>query len=646
MDIKLYTINKYVSANQQVVVETDNSAIFDSFYIDTGENVIGPLPGTQRTVEFTYQLLGPKAVSLIGLSGGNTWLRVFEDFFQVTTFDTYDPKITRIFESNGLKLPWDCPIISPNEWVEEDNINSVFKKFYDNLDYLNSSAKIYDNAPTEYIGWYGTYSYINTPKWHVYLKSADAYTEYLEVSASEYYADFSQANDIKFHDGFIWIASRADDMMVPYPTLYIIKDSTITDYLSEMVEVTQKSPRDFYGKIAAFDFDSKGNIFVLDSKYGEVVVYNDITATTRENKEIIYLFKWGGKESFLAKTQFVATNDLHVDNSNTVHKDTILIVDTGNSCVKRFSSTGTWISTITNPTSGTTVQDGGPISVTNDIHGNLHILTYDKTFVFDTEGIFLFDYDIQIGTTQQPKKIVSNYGPNGFIYIVFDHKVLKFTESGIFAGTLTSNLENLGIPELFSATQNENGSLYITAENAIIKYVDLVKIVSIKSDTSTLDWPLSSVLIDKEEFVQDWIYNRSFARLWDNIEIFRRSIFDKFESHEIQPGINSLFINTFNVSDELYFSNSKNDIIIGTNEFVIADVVNRVIKKLCDNIDILKIMLSDRRSVVEPPVLKLCWSWESTMSTGQNPLTWVDIGQESQSKRPTIWIDAHGPYPI
>jgi len=136
MDIKLYTINKYVSANQQVVVETDNSAIFDSFYIDTGENVIGPLPGTQRTVEFTYQLLGPKAVSLIGLSGGNTWLRVFEDFFQVTTFDTYDPKITRIFESNGLKLPWDCPIISPNEWVEEDNINSVFKKFYDNLDYF------------------------------------------------------------------------------------------------------------------------------------------------------------------------------------------------------------------------------------------------------------------------------------------------------------------------------------------------------------------------------------------------------------------------------------------------------------------------------------------------------------------------------
>ncbi len=635
--IKLYTINKYVSANQPIVVETDNDELFDSFYLDTGENLLGPYLGTQREVGFTYQINGSKSVILIGLSGGNTKTTTFTDFFHVIEFEKYDPNVVRIFEITPLTLPWECPVIAPNEWINEDNINAVFHKFFDNLNYLNESSKIYNSTPTEYIGWFGTFN-ANFPKWWAYLNSeGDPGTSYLKLSSAQP-SDLLQVNDIKFRENLIWMASKGDDSVVR-PTLYIMKDTTVSEELSgNITEITQKSPQDYYGKIGAFDFDSNGTLFVLDSKFQEVAVYSYQPTTgfltKTDNVTVTYLFKWGGKSSFLAKTKFVNAIDLHVDNSSLKYKDTILIVDNGNFCVKRFSSTGTWISTTTHSEmSGKDLN--GPISVTTDRLGNFHVLTHKKVLVFTDIGEFLFEYDNK--SDQVPKKILSNYGPNGFIYIVFDHQVLKFTDDGRYAGEVTNILNGLNPPEFFSATQNANGNLYVTANNAILKFVDVVQIISIKGDTSTLDWAASSVLINREEYVQDWVYNRGFIRLWDNLEYFRRSVYNKFVSNEIQPGIKSLITNTFTINDEIYFSNNKNDIIIGINEFVTADVVNRVVNKLCDNVDILTSMLVDQPLTI-PPNLEFCWSWEETSSTGQNPTIWTDVS--SSGLIPTIWVDS------
>jgi hypothetical protein len=75
------------------------------------------------------------------------------------------------------------------------------------------------------------------------------------------------------------------------------------------------------------------------------------------------------------------------------------------------------------------------------------------------------------------------------------------------------------------------------------------------------------MLINSEEYVQSWVYNKSFQKLWDNIEIMRHTVFfGDGKCKEYTPP-----------------THSKEKILIGQNEIVTSTVVNRVIGYLWDN---------------------------------------------------------------
>ena len=491
---------------------------------------------------------------------------------------------------------------------------------------MDRLSSIYAKSPTEYIGWLGTLSDEIPPSWQTFTETLST-NLYLDANAVPNNL-FGTIKDIKYHNNLLWYTANINGEQ----TINAIKDTYSYESMIVIDKIKEKSPQEYFGAIGTFDFDSQNNLFVIDSKYNEIAVYNYDPI----NIKLSYLFKLGGPESLILKTKFLQLNDIHIESVGN-NQDNLLIVDTGNTCIKRFTNTGTWLLTIRHEEVVGADLGSGFISVTTDRLGNIHALTYYNVYVFDPNGNFLFKYDVKNNGTI-PLNISSNYNRGGFIYIVYTNVILKFTESGIYAGTVTENLNNSS-PGFKAIAQDSKYNLYIAGPNAIYKYVDLVKIVRVKTPT-TLGWSLSSMLIDKNEFIQDWVYNRSFARLWDNMEIFRRSIYDKFEAYEIQPGVSALNTNSATISDELYFQYNKEDIIIGINEFVTTDVINRVIGKLCANQEVIKILLTEKSPIKSDSLFTFCWAWDEVASLGKNPTTWNDIKCDDIGLLPTRWSAA------
>jgi hypothetical protein len=113
-------------------------------------------------------------------------------------------------------------------------------------------------------------------------------------------------------------------------------------------------------------------------------------------------------------------------------------------------------------------------------------------------------------------------------------------------------------------------NIYVTLNNTILKIIDRMTIdeVSYEAYAQNSLWSTDSILIDKEEYVQPWVYLKSFHRLWDNIELFRNSLFYEIE------GCKSFSLPIY----------SKEDLKLGQNEIVTNATINRLSEQLWTNL--------------------------------------------------------------
>jgi len=117
------------------------------------------------------------------------------------------------------------------------------------------------------------------------------------------------------------------------------------------------------------------------------------------------------------------------------------------------------------------------------------------------------------------------------------------------------------------AYHDEYRNLLITNNDIILKYVDVMELTQKSNNSNTNFWSKEDLFIHKEEYVQNWVYTKSLQRLWDNIELFR----------------NSLFYTSGYCKSYTPPIHSKDKIIIGQNEIVTSAVINRVLGYLWDN---------------------------------------------------------------
>jgi streptogramin lyase len=324
-----------------------------------------------------------------------------------------------------------------------------------------------------------------------------------------------------------------------------------SDYSATRITKNDSFDTRAFRDIAGMSVDSDDKIFILDRGYNRVGCFT-------YSKPTWDLFtNWGGLGGRRAQTRFNAPNDILVD-----HDDDVWVTDTGNACIKKYSNTGAWQNTIIDDER--TGYSNPPLSLAIDVDGNIHVLTANGVYVYTDGGSYLFNYTFNNYSSLTPKRIVSNFRKE-MMYVVFDDTVLKYFKNGVFAGYAISNVPGLsGITTVF---HDEYRNLLVTFGDKIYKDIDIMKLKANKGELPDLYWSKQDMLINSEEYVQSWVYNKSFQKLWDNIEIMRHTVFfGDGKCKEYTPP-----------------THSKEKILIGQNEIVTSTVVNRVIGYLWDN---------------------------------------------------------------
>jgi hypothetical protein len=662
-ELRLYVPNKYILTGTNIAFENQitQQPVITSLEINFGNGVTKTYIGNEINSQFFtasgYNTLGFKNITV---TANTSYLQIprvtttFNNIFYVK--DRYDEIIPTEYQTDKepLALPWpEPPVIGANDWVNEDNINSCFIKFYENIEYLKTRGQTYKTSYDEYYGylaaplasaenpagciawtwedldplnsilptpvtWLDVFytgnsatngAQVNCGTWNQHirnlntqlptcyglyevdwnwrsLKEANSQTLITwknskcdqEYNKRWYYEPGTLKSFIICDEG-IWnvnlpnldryypnIANKFIQQRCIYTgvvsrnnILYTAQKTQIkllsSDYSASYFDTlfTVDKVRE-YSSIKNICLDTNNKIYVLDDIQAQVVAYTyDINATGDRWQTFA---TWGGFGGRGSKTKFYKPNDIHID-----HLDNVLVADTGNNCVKHFSNTGTWVQTITD----SVLLTATVLSVAVDSQKMVHILTNEEVRAYTYEGELAFTYSYKDYSSSAPKKINTSYNRE-ILYIVFENEVQKFFRNGVFAGTIIQAQDS--ITNITGITQDEFRNLLITTNDKILKYVDTMTIQRYVGTLPTTYWPLSDLYIHQEEYIQNWVYTKSFQRMWDNIEAFK----------------NILVYSTTDIC-KIYKPSpyGKEKMIIGQNEIVTSTVINRLLGYLWKN---------------------------------------------------------------
>lgn len=311
-----------------------------------------------------------------------------------------------------------------------------------------------------------------------------------------------------------------------------------------------------FQNIAGLAISSEGRVVVLDSVLSRVSVLNVITKPA--NLDLV--ISWGTYGSASNPRGFNKPRDIHIDQNNS-----LWIADTGNKRVKKLTLVGKQIKIFYDER----FENNPPISICVDSKEQLHCLYEGGVFVYNNSGTFLFEYKLPEKITGV-NKINTSYNREA-VYITYSTGVVKYFRTGEIAYYLLDNEKNsIGevIQNYKSITQDSQRNCYITVDDKIIRVPDIQAIEESKAPLPTsLYWPMSSLKVHKEEYVQPWVYLKSFHRLWDNIELIRSSlIYEPTGCKSYTPPIHA-----------------KEDLVIGQNEIVTNATINRLSQQLWEN---------------------------------------------------------------
>jgi len=676
---KIYTSNRYVLTGTNVkfqnLLTRPNLVTSLTANCDDGRVIV--LTGANVTNDFivSYDVIGYKTITITVDLNKTTYdpaltipaITTFPNIIQVLSH--YDDVSEKNYRSTTtpLQLPWTSkPHVGINDWVTEDNINSCFKKIYENLEYLDTLGRIYPGTYTDYYGYLGigTQSTVtgNTTAFSAFtwedvdcLNSSLPYdSKYLtwrewlsaeNITDSGSWVKLNNATWInqscgsrqidpsctgKYCVGWSWRSRKAGNTLTPitwkqtmsassdFPkhwyfepcesiggnvvvcdegywnvnipklnafynettqpaiqlrciyngvaskgnTLFLAQKTQIKvlkpDYsatVSVVKNTTDPNSSIAFSNIKNICLDSVGKVYVLDSILSQVFVYSFPDVPT-DFKNTPAFTSWGGYGTAASNTKFSNPNDIHID-----QLDNVWVCDTGNNVIKQYSNTGTWLQTIRDEE----FKTYPPLSLAVDSKQNVHVLTSNGIRVYTYDGTYSYSYSYSEYTTSNtPVKLNTSYNRE-IIYIAFKTQVIKFFRTGVFAGYIIKSKQFVN--NITGLYHDEFRNLLITVNDRVYKYPDIMSLKQLKGTLPSSYWKLDDLLIHKEEYVQNWVYTKSFQRLWDNIEIFR----------------NTLQYSTGNCKSYTAPLHSKDKMIIGQNEIVTSTVVNRVIGYLWDN---------------------------------------------------------------
>jgi hypothetical protein len=570
---KLQTDSKFILTGANISFENVTnqllSSLISAFIFDDGSQNI-QIKNTNIFDNFnaTYNMFGTYSPGLsVVLNSGIIYGNIFNDMITVGV-PYFDPTIGRSINGQNLQLPYNYQdvIIGTNEWVDHNIINNVFNKLDQNNKYIEENFEFYELPPVGLLGWFGSANIngVVVNGWKTKTKNNFVSTKYAI-------------------DGML---KNLQDIFIKGDITYVIDENKIKIFKGDKevmvdgvkAETNSSSIGDIFGKLVSIYVDNNNKIYVLDQLKNMVYVFRNFFEL---NKFDLY-YQWGGLGGLNAHNKYQSPNQMFIENDNY-----LWIVDTGNSALKKYSKSGNLIKIF--DLSQYCINSNQILSMAIDSYNNYHILMNKMVLLFDSSMNYKGSYKFDNPNSAKVNKIIAAVG-GGFLYICLQDRIIKVRYDGSLNGVFAYTIE--GNVKFNSLYQDNNFNLYVANTNYIIQYIDYPKINTLRNITTNLQWPLSSIYIKANEFAQDWVYNRSFAYIWDNIELLRRSLIGSPFYSRDSYGIPTVSILDFDIDKyKNSIVNTKDQIFIGVNELFTREVFNRCIQKLINNqIAILKLI--------------------------------------------------------
>ncbi len=559
-------------------------------------------------------------LGIVGLSAKTTFFDSNNDIYSklyhapeilevVNSYDDVEPKYFNSQISPLVVTHNTVPRLTPNEWVTSDNVNSVIDEFTTALNELDQFTSVYTLSTTKITGRleqnYIQPGFTTGLTLSSYLLPDGSILTYnFNIPITTYETESralssltvfgSNPDDLVSFPIFVratvptipgteykWITPYIDPVAFynwPVPSLssnthYVgmvvlpKSEKIILAYEKSVCLIENNYTSRAIDTVASidqiFEFQSVKNVqsttqdyvVVLDAAFPRISVY------TISNDSLNLFTTWGSFGFAASKQGLNKPEDFHID-----QQDLIWVADTGNNCVKKFTLTGKNLLTITHKY----LDKSAPLSVCVDSQYNAHVLTNSGVYVFDSNGLYLFTYTLP-EEISGIKKINTSYNREA-VYITHSTGVIKYFRTGtIYQYTINNQslTDETTLQGYNSVYQDKFRNLYITVKDQIIRVADLMKLKRNRSqDLENLLWSSNELHVHKDEYVQPWVYIKSFHRLWDNIELFRNSLFydDSVTGFYTPP---------------VY---KKSELVIGQNEIVTNAVINRLSSQLWANL--------------------------------------------------------------
>jgi len=501
--------------------------------------------------------------------------------------------------------------IQPNETVNNFNINNIITKLYDNYLYLYKSAHVASNVipitsvavAGNYNGKFNWYSGLSSKQFSS-LASALGFDlqDNPGVLAVKYNSDLDQ---------YVLVTTTGTDIII------LNSNSTFTSITSTLsTGITFQGSSINWQKIQDITFGDNDTMYVLDQKANNIFLYDASGFLTSDNllkNILVYQNSIGGYGTFIDNTKF--NNPVSIDYYNS----TLYVLDASNKCIKTYDKNLNWLITYR------LFQDflsAGPVQITHDQFGYNYVLNsnwtvYKYSNEFNTKK--LLDFTALSASGDTVKRLVfSQSDPNVFYFVTQNNIYKKLVDiPGDTVGKY--NLSGFNITNQYFATfatvsaainnmpydYNFTISTQAGTVNRISLFQDNLNVVSILTNDVFDVYPLSGITINKEEYLQNWVINKSISKLLMNHMRLRDNISSKFLfTQDTIPGDTLLAGTRYLRPSELTNLQFTQDItnFIGVNEIFQNNIINRPFENIFNiQTNLLSALADDVRNYSNVP---------------------------------------------
>jgi len=629
---QVYKSTIYALTGENVFIKYKNTQFGNnvpvSYVTNFGEDNSIVTTSPENTIFYSYNKPGTYYISYSAIYTDSSLVvyNLSEPFIIKDKWDIYSQEQLRLVDEITLKLPYlqDQVDIQPNEWGVEDIFNTSISRLQSNLDYLKSNTQtINTQSPISFFGWLGsnTNSKASGIKWFTNTYN-QTFVNNPELAVSQGASYFSNIKDATETSDYIYVLDNTSFRAFSSTDIPIEKNFSNADQISHLLLDPQ-----------SLDIDDSGNVvYVADTAANKIYkFYLNLSNTPSIDIQLSV----GGFGNVNAHDKFNSPTEVSYTNNN------VYVLDYNNNCVKEFNQDLNWIHTYTS----SLLDNDQPVSVT--VHPQ-----YSFVYVLSqSHNLYIFDHlssepfaTISLNETKDGhdlnKILFDDVGD--FFYIQTEQNIYKYSSSNIFISRFEISKTTDVLYKNIRSTKDR--SLIISSNKCLLKCQDFVQVFKLGDGLPYNYWTIDQLKVSKDEFVSDFNYNRSLARMAQNIKTFRNTLNAKFvyATEKTSSGITSYFSKTpINVSERPKFENDiENETLgVGINELHIPTVFNKELKKLYNALEILADFLSIKNVSIDDinsiTNSAFCWSWKAMScynltlpvfkTSNTNPITYREL---------------------